>query len=934
MQTGQSIRKTFLKSMMLVVVFSTGLLFSLWIYTEYRAFFGEAEVSRRDFEASQKRMLQQEVAGVVNFIRYRIEQSEDALKKNVKDRVYEAHAVAHQLYRENHALVPPEHMQKIIKDALRNLRFNEGRGYYFILDLDGVEVLSPVRPELEGSNRLSVQGAQGELIVKDMADIVRRQKEGFYTYTWTKPGQGGNGFLKTAFVTHFEPYDWIIGTGEYVEDAQRDVQDEVLARLVRLRFGREGYFFGTIQGGAPLFTEGRITRGEKNIWDLTDPDGVKIIQEYEKVVGHPEGGFVRYAWKKPGFETPSPKISFVTRIPEWDWILGAGVYLDTVEEEIQEKRALLLKKFMERSFFSFGLLFFLLAGAFLWARRISGLIQQNLDTLTTLFRKAASESLPMRMESLAFQEFRDMAQTTNALLEEQRRVEEALQESEEKYHLIFDYSPMGLLYFDAKGVIVACNRSFVQLIGSSEAALVGLDMLTLRDPDVVLAVQKALGGELGAYEGLYRSVTAQKETPLRGFFAPALKNGKVQGGVGIFEDISGRWYAEKEKARLEAQLQQVRKMESVGRLAGGVAHDFNNMLGIVLGHTELALEKSDAASPVHLHLREIRKAAMRSADLTRQLLAFARKQAIAPEPMDLNQAVEGMVTMLRPLIGEDIALRFHPGADLWPVLMDPSQMDQILANLCTNARFAIEGVGSLVIETHNTTLDAAYCRNHAGFVPGDFAVLTVSDTGCGMDRETLTHVFEPFFTTREVGQGTGLGLATVYGIVKQNNGFINAYSEPGLGTTFRVYLPRHRLKEENRVARRPVTEAPQGGDAQILLVEDEPAILEVTKIMLEGLGYTVLAASCADAALGLAEIHGDNLNLLITDVVMPGMNGWELAQKIRVLCPGIRSLFMSGYTANVIARHGVLDPGVAFIQKPFLLKDLAARVRSTLESRS
>ncbi|MDZ7663771.1 MAG: ATP-binding protein [Desulfotignum sp.] len=235
-------------------------------------------------------------------------------------------------------------------------------------------------------------------------------------------------------------------------------------------------------------------------------------------------------------------------------------------------------------------------------------------------------------------------------------------------------------------------------------------------------------------------------------------------------------------------------MESVGRLAGGVAHDFNNMLGVILGHAEFALEKAEENHDLYADLKEIQTAARRSADLTKQLLAFARKQIIAPKMLDLNDTVESMLNMLRRLIGEDINLSWNPGKRLWPVKMDPSQIDQILANLCVNARDAIAGVGKLTIETGMKTFDPAYCAEHAGFIPGDFVMLAVSDDGCGMDKKTLNSLFEPFFTTKDVGKGTGLGLATVYGIVKQNNGFINVYSEPDHGTTFKIYLPRLRCR--------------------------------------------------------------------------------------------------------------------------------------------
>jgi len=406
--------------------------------------------------------------------------------------------------------------------------------------------------------------------------------------------------------------------------------------------------------------------------------------------------------------------------------------------------------------------------------------------------------------------------------------------------------------------------------------------------------------------------------------------GKIIGLRGAAQDITDRKLIEKENIKLLGQLQQAQKMESVGRLAGGVAHDFNNMLGVILGHTEMVMEQMDSSHQFFLNLQEIQNAAMRSADLTRQLLAFARKQTISPKVLDLNKMVDGMLNMLQRLIGEDIDLVWLPGKDLWPVNIDPSQIDQILANLCVNARDAIAGVGKLTIETGICTFDESYCAVHMGFISGEYVFLAVSDNGSGMDAETKGKIFEPFFTTKPMDKGTGLGLSTVYGIVKQNNGFINVYSEPGQGTTFKIYLSRHTGKAgqlQQKIPKEPVSH----GNETILLVEDEPAILNLTTMMLQRLGYTVLPASTPGEAIRLAREHMGKIDLLMTDVVMPEMNGRDLARNLLSLNPSLKRLFMSGYTANVIAHHGVLDEGVHFLQKPFSKKDLADSIKEALE---
>ncbi len=404
------------------------------------------------------------------------------------------------------------------------------------------------------------------------------------------------------------------------------------------------------------------------------------------------------------------------------------------------------------------------------------------------------------------------------------------------------------------------------------------------------------------------------------------------GNLKLARTLEERKQAEEERVKLQQQLTQAQKMESVGRLAGGVAHDFNNMLGVILGHAEMASLQVDPALPIYSDLQEIRKAADRSANLTRQLLAFARKQTIIPKVLDLNETVAGMLKMLQRLIGEDIHLNWQPDMNLWPIKVDPSQIDQILANLCVNARDAITDIGVITIETGNRVLDEEFCENHAGYIPGEYVLLIFSDNGCGMGKETLDKLFEPFFTTKGQGKGTGLGLATVYGIVTQNNGFINVYSEPGQGTTFSIYMPRYEGKSE-QLRMVGTTEVSRDHHETILLVEDEPAILIMTKKLLEKLGFKVLSASTPGEAFKVAADYTGTLHLLITDVIMPDMTGRELARSIQSLYPSIKCLFMSGYTADVIAHHGVLEEGVHFIPKPFSRDELINKVHEVLEEK-
>ena len=400
--------------------------------------------------------------------------------------------------------------------------------------------------------------------------------------------------------------------------------------------------------------------------------------------------------------------------------------------------------------------------------------------------------------------------------------------------------------------------------------------------------------------------------------------------IGTIADITDRKRADEDNEQLQLQLQQAQRMEALGRLAGGVAHDFNNMLGAILGYAELALGVVADTDPVHADLVEIRKAATRSAALTRQLLAFARRQSAAPRVIDLNATVESMLSMLRRLIGVDVPLAWHPGDGVGAVYIDPSQVDQVLTNLCVNARDAIDGAGVITIETRAARYDDAWCAEHPGYVPGEYSVLAVADTGGGMDGTTLSKIFEPFFTTKDVGVGTGLGLAMVHGIVTQNEGFIQVTSAPGEGTTFEIHLRRHPGVPADLDAVAGPAAAHHGGGA-VLLVEDEPALLAMTRTMLERLGYDVTAAGTPEEAIRLAEQRAGPIDLLVTDVVMPVMNGRDLARRLRDQHPDLRVLFMSGYPSNILARDGVMGENVAFLQKPFSLQALAAAARAALE---
>jgi PAS domain S-box-containing protein len=523
--------------------------------------------------------------------------------------------------------------------------------------------------------------------------------------------------------------------------------------------------------------------------------------------------------------------------------------------------------------------------------------------------------------------------------------QKALQESERRLFTLMNNLP-GMAYRcenDAFWTMRFISQGSLPLLGWSPADLVNnarvayADLIHPEDRDFVrdTIAQAVLARQTFTIEYRIRTAAGGEKWVWERGCAIFKAGGAFESLEGFIIDISDRKLATEEQTKLERQLQQSQRIEAVGRLAGGVAHDFNNMLAVIVGTVELVMERIPASDALHSDLEEILKASRRSAALVKQLLAFASKQPIVPRVLNLNETISGMITMFGRMIGEDIGLEWTPGHSLWNVRMDPSQIDQILVNLIVNSRDAISGIGQVSIETHNVNAEALRNRLPVGAVSGDYVLIAVSDDGCGMTAEQQAHIFEPFFTTKEKGVGTGLGLSTVYGIVKQNRGFIKVFSEPGNGTRFSIFLPRDKQRaepiEQDETDLPVPTTAPE--KATILLVEDEPALLSLTTALIKRIGYTVLAAGGPLEALEMARDFKDPIDLLLTDVVMPEMSGRDLFRQLVLARPSIRCLFMSGYTADIIAQHGMLQDDLHFLQKPFTKDALAANLNKALSKK-
>ncbi len=537
----------------------------------------------------------------------------------------------------------------------------------------------------------------------------------------------------------------------------------------------------------------------------------------------------------------------------------------------------------------------------------------------------ASATAPLRDEAGAFSGCVHVLHDVT----ERRRAEEALRYSEERFEVFMDNSPALAWMKDDEGRYVYCNRTMERVVNKKRSEIVGSVGFDLW-PKEIAAVQREhdlavlRSGEAHEFSELIPDGGRKREEWVLKFPFQDSKGRRLVGGIGI--EVT-------ERKRLEHQLRQAQKMEAIGQLAGGVAHDFNNLLTIISGYSEMLLSKVPQQAELLNQIQQISKAAQRAANLTKQLLAFGRRQRMALEVLDLNTVVAHLQSMMPGMVREDIELRMALGHDLGRVKADAEQVEQILINLVINARDAMPHGGTLTFETANADITETFARQHLGMKRGPYVMLAVTDTGCGMDAETQARIFEPFFTTKEEGKGTGLGLATVYGIVKQSGGYISVESATEEGSTFRVYLPR---LEAPAVAREPATAvaARAGGTETILVVEDEENLRALVRGVLESCGYRILEATSGDDALALSQHHAAEIDLLLTDVVMPKMNGPDLAARLLVLRPEIKILYMSGYADSSVVLQGVRDTRYAYLGKPFTPQALEHKVRQVLDSPS
>lgn len=807
-----SLQKTLIWSMIAIAVLSAGLVGSLWLVQEYTRYAAEVRSMREDFLAQQKALVKKEVDAVVDFIEYQRSTTEETLKRQTRDRVYRAVAVAENMYNTYRGSRSDEEIKIMIREALRPIRFFSGQDYYFIYDMQGNNVLLPFSPQLEGRNLWDLQDSKGQYTIRRMVALMREHGEGFLEWYWYKPGETGTMSRKIGFSKVFAPFDWWIGTGEYIEDVEEQIKRQTLERIRNIRFGKDGYIFVNDFEGTLLahFDEALIGR---NQLEYRDSNGVPVVRELIRLSQQEGGGFLRYvANNRPTTGQPAEKIGYARSIGPWRWTVGSGVYIDEINEKIELQRAELITKITR----SLGGVIAILLFAFVFIaavlRYVTGKITGNMLLFFAFFERAATGASRIDEQAVHFSEFKSLARAANEMVEERIRA------------------------------------------------------------------------------------------------AAAIEN-------------------------LEQQLVRSRKMEALGVLAGGVAHDLNNVLSAVVGYPDFILANLPATDPNRRYIEKIQASGIKAAEIVQDLLTLARRGVVQQVVLDLNALIEQYLAS-----PEHIKLRTgHPDVrvevtltpDLLRLKGSPVHLQKTVMNLVANAAEAQPDGGVIRIGTENRYIDMPL-RGYDRIEAGDYVVLTVADEGIGIPESDLEQIFEPFFSKKALGRsGTGLGMAVVWGAVQDHQGYINVSTAEGRGTLFELYFPATRDELGKPLAIDNLDDY-RGSGQTILLVDDSGEQRELAKAMLDQLGYRTCTATSGEEAVQL--LAGQEFSLLILDMIMgTGLDGLDTYRQALARNPGQKAIIVSGYAATDRVQTAMQLGVRRFVKKPYTLQRLAEAVWEALQ---
>jgi len=937
---------SFIKSIriwgILFLLILAGVLIIIDISRSYRDANVRTGQVRADYIKQQRQLITFEVERVVNLINFETEHIIQLEQDKIKERVYEAYAIAKNIYQQHKSTKSTTEIRKIIIDAIRPIRFNQGRGYYFIDGLDGFSYLFADHPEYEGISMLDIQDTRGDYITRNMINIVTHSDEGFYHYYWTKPNSSKNEFLKLSFVKRFEPLDWLIGTGVYLDAVEASMQKIISQYIEKHRFGSnlQGYVFILdlldIQGGdkfAIMYANPNRPDliGKTISDDLQDARGKMFRKEFLKGLREHGECYVDYWYKKFENPEPSPKTSFFKLTENKRFIVAAGVYLDDVEETIQKMQIELRGKIMSSVLlFVLAVLATILIFILQW-NWLSRRLKNDFGLFADFFHRAAHSSEAINRDQVKFVELDQMAETANQMLNDKDLAEKALVDEREQLLVTLHSIVDGVITTDTDGRVELMNKVAENLTGWIQADAAGKEIkevLNLAHGESYLDTVS-----YDIEEQLSGSITVPEDKPLLiakdgNEYHIAISSAPIYGTQGEIRGMVIVFRDETERLKIEEELFKAKKLESVGLLAGGIAHDFNNILAGLFGNIELAKRKIPEDHAAYSYMQVAHQALERATNLTKQLLTFAKGGEPILEAVSVQQVIDTVVHF--NLSGSQVKAAISLPDDLWSVKADKGQLGQVFANLTINAKHAMPMGGTLHVTAENISAEKG---DKPGGISGDSVKLKVRDEGLGMGADILDKIFDPYFSTKQTG--SGLGLATVRSIIEKHNGQIYVESEPGQGTTFTLYLPADRssyITVDGSSLNEVDSSLPGAG--RLLVVDDEEIVQKVLMEMLRLSGYTVDTAfeGSEGKEKYLAAMNaGTPYDLVIMDLTIPGgMGGKEAVQEILTLDPAAKVIASSGYSTDPIMARYQEYGFKGRITKPFQLVDLQGEVSRVL----
>jgi len=909
--------------MVTLTLISVGLVGYFWIKNEHERFKKEEVTLREEYLASQKNLIKNETEKVLDYIEHEKSQALIRLKQHIKKDAKDAYAVAANLYIQNKGSMPDAQIKKIIKDALRPLKCGHDKSYCFVIRADGSLILSSGLSQTETFDPYEIKTNE---LFRDMLNALGSSREGFYNSSRPNPDKTGDPILMVAYIVYFEPFDWLIGTGEYLGDMVADLKKEVLARIEKISFGDKGYIFAGQWDGLSLSGPAK----GQNMIDITDVNGIKIVQELIRTANS-GGGFVSYVMPKFDSDVTFKKLSYTMTIPEWKWYIGAGVNMDNIETVIHQRRAILHQRIKNSFLKIISILVAILFISLLIAKFVSNRIKKSFELFSAFFSKAATESVKIDSAKLTFREFESLAQAANRMLQQRNQAESALRESERDYRELVQSANSIILRMDTDGKVIFFNDYAQKFFGFSNAEILGKSVVGTIVPekdrsgfDLALMIREIVTHPERYVSNENENLRRNGERVRVAWMNRAIYNneGEVKEILCVGIDVTEKW-------QLEKRLAQAQKMEAIGTLAGGIAHDFNNILSAIMGYTELSLIDMPSDSPLRKNLQQILKAGSRAKELVQQILTFSRQHDPELQPVKISLIVNEALKLLRASLPSTIQIQHRIQSNL-AVFSDPTNVHQVLMNLCTNASFAMrENGGILGVTLTDADLDAQFAKHHPGITPGKFVKLTVSDTGYGMSPAIIERIFDPFFTTKSKGEGTGMGLSVAHGIVKGQGGAITVESTPGQGSVFDVYLP---AIETEVLSSKDSEEMMVTGTEKILFVDDEDFQADIGQKMLTRLGYRVTARTSSAEALEVFRQNPDEFDLVITDMTMPTMTGDVLARKLLAVRPDIPIIACTGYSEK-ISPEIIQEIGIKELaMKPVVMTDIAQMIRRVLDA--